>query len=201
MRAILDAYRYLLAKKVERVSQQHRTQKKRVERKHKRGTKAQKDAAGRGAWNDLTPELLDCSRAHCYYVMCEQFVIAVERARKSKTPSVRALAPTLSTICRLFMLHTLSNWLDWFVATGYMDKHQMFLVKDAMVVLCGQVRDVAIPAVDAFGLSDAILRSPLGRRDGDVYNAYFARVLQKPKVEEKPGYYDEHITPLLKASL
>ena len=37
-------------------------------------------AAEKQAWNGLTPELLDCSRGHCYYVMSENFVAAVEAA-------------------------------------------------------------------------------------------------------------------------
>ena len=202
LRSIIDAFRFLLAKKVERVSLKLRAEKKRQGRKlKKRLQKMDKAAVDRSAWNDWTPELLDCSRAHCYYVMSEQFVAAVERAENSSNDHVRNLAPSLSILCRLFMLHSLSNWLDWFVAMEYMDKYQMFLVKDSVVSLCGHVRGFVVPAVDAFALSDAILRSPLGRRDGNVYENYFQRVLKKPNAEAKPPYYDEHITPLLQSSL
>ena len=77
----------------------------------------------------------------------------------------------------------------------------MFLLKDGVTQLCELVRTVAVQAVDAFGFSDLILRSPLGRKDGDVYNQYFKRVLQKPGVEEKMTYYDEQLKPFLTANL
>ena len=108
LRSLLDAFRFLLAKKVERVSLRFREEKKRaVKNLHKahkaskasKASKAKKKAGGAGgkaggtgasaedlaaaekqAWNGLTPELLDCSRGHCYYVMSENFVAAVEAA-------------------------------------------------------------------------------------------------------------------------
>lgn len=162
---------------------------------------AELEAAERAAWNALTPELLDCSKAHCYYVMAENFVGAVERSAMSIEAEERKLFPALDQLCRLFVLSSLSNWLDWFLAMGYMDRKQMFLVKDGVDALCSESREIAVPAVDAFGLSDLILRSPLGRRDGDVYNAYFDRVLQKPGVEDRAVDYDTQIGPMLKANL
>ena len=101
LRSLLDAFRFLLAKKVERVSLRFREEKKRavkdLHKAHKaskasKASKAKKKAGGTGAsaedlaaaekqaWNGLTPELLDCSRGHCYYVMSENFVAAVEAA-------------------------------------------------------------------------------------------------------------------------
>lgn len=34
----------------------------------------------------------------------------------------------------------------------------------------------AVPVVDAFALSDHIINSPLGRYDGQIYEAYFDQV-------------------------
>jgi hypothetical protein len=45
---------------------------------------------------------------------------------------------------------------------GYMNKKQMFLVKDGVDALCEETRGIAVPCVDAFGFTDLILRSPLG---------------------------------------
>lgn len=160
-----------------------------------------KSMTERKAWNSLTPELLDCSRAHCYYVIANNFANAVEASRSSKDPEQQKLFPTLDMLARLFMLHTLQQWLDWFVVMGYMDKRQMFMLKDSVLALCEEVRNIALPAVDAFGLSDRILRSPLGRRDGNVYQSYFQRVLQKPGVEDPPSYLESQLRPLLTSNL
>lgn len=192
LRSLLDAFRYLLAKKIERVSLRLRAEKKKSARVHahakQRSRKPKKKAEGsssatgsggssggrkvsvqagaqgaaalaaaeleaaeRAAWNALTPELLDCSKAHCYYVMAENFVGAVERSAMSIEAEERKLFPALDQLCRLFVLSSLSNWLDWFLAMGYMDRKQMFLVKDGVDALYSESREIAVPAVDAFG--------------------------------------------------
>ena len=51
--------------------------------------------------------------------MSENFVGAVERAGLSTDPSERSLFSTLDMLCRLFVLKSLSEWLDWFLAMGY----------------------------------------------------------------------------------
>ena len=207
----LDAFRYLLARKVERVATRLQAERKKANqmygKKKKTKTSAAATAEGdiaiaeRNAWNAMTPELLDCSRAHCYFVISENFVKAVEHAGASPNLEERKLVPVLDTLARLFLLHTLQQWLDFFLATGYMDNRQMFLIKDGVLIFCQEVRKVALPSVDAFGFSDRILRSPLGRRDGRFYQDYFQRVLQKPGVESLPTYLDTQLRPLLTANL
>ena len=49
-----------------------------------------------------------------------------------------------------------------------------------VLLLCAEVRAQAIPLTDAFGISDALLQSVLGRYDGDVYNAYLNLVKSIP---------------------
>ena len=218
---MLDAFRYLLAKKVERVALELRDKRKKTTRANKKNQSSQRTrknktrdentymngiendvpVAERKAWNSLTPELLDCSRAHCYYVVADNFVNAVKISFNSGDVEQRKLYPTLDMLARLFMLHTLQQWLDWFVVMGYMDKRQMFMLKDSVIGLCEEVRRIALPAVDAFGLSDRILRSPLGRRDGHVYQNYFQRVLKKRGVESAPTYLESELRPLLTSNL
>ncbi len=64
---------------------------------------------------------------------------------------VRACGDALVKVCQLFVLQSLSTWLDWFVATKYMTASQMFLVKAQVLRLCEDTRKVAVPLVDAFG--------------------------------------------------
>eukprot|EP00750_Incisomonas_marina_P003038 INCI12816.5.p1 GENE.INCI12816.5~~INCI12816.5.p1 ORF type:complete len:755 (-),score=127.09 INCI12816.5:1697-3961(-) len=164
--ALLDAFRFLLAKKVERVAEAYGRHREKV--------------GHAAAWNMHSPELVDCSRAHVFYVMSTKFADAVGQAQGSDSNKLRAVGDALAKVCQLFVLHSLSNWLDWFVATKYMSPSQMFLVKATVLKLCEDLRDIAVPLVDAFGLSDGLLRSPLGRRDGNVYQHYFERVAKHP---------------------
>ncbi len=63
--------------------------------------------------------------------------------------------------------------------------------------LCLKLRKVAIPVVDSFALSDHIINSPLGRYDGEIYEAYFNQVkASNPPLKEHP-YFDRLIKPLL----
>lgn len=43
-----------------------------------------------------------------------------------------------------------------------------------MLALCDAVRPDAVGLVDAFDIPDALLRAPLGARDGNIYEQYFA---------------------------
>eukprot|EP00009_Paramoeba_aestuarina_P007798 CAMPEP_0201509926 /NCGR_PEP_ID=MMETSP0161_2-20130828/2821_1 /ASSEMBLY_ACC=CAM_ASM_000251 /TAXON_ID=180227 /ORGANISM="Neoparamoeba aestuarina, Strain SoJaBio B1-5/56/2" /LENGTH=702 /DNA_ID=CAMNT_0047905019 /DNA_START=69 /DNA_END=2177 /DNA_ORIENTATION=- len=184
---LLDAFRYLLAKKVERVS--------------KAVYKDEKKVGFAKAWNMHSPELVDCSKAHCYYVMADKFVDAINGLEKSENEKERQLVPVLNRLCALFCYNSLSLWLDWFVATGYMSASHMFFIKDEIVNLCSSLRDECIPLVDSFGLSDTLLRSPLGRYDGNVYEHYFERVKSVEGSQDKTSYYESAITPVLRAFL
>ena len=78
--------------------------------------------AERKSWNAMTPELLDCSRAHCYYVMAVNFVNAIELAAASTDPENQKLVPALDTLARLFLLHTMQKWLD-FCSVSHLESH------------------------------------------------------------------------------
>ena len=48
--------------------------------------------------------------------------VTPSKAGLSSDPDQRKLFPVLDMLCRLFVLDTLSRWLDWFLAMGYMQK-------------------------------------------------------------------------------
>jgi acyl-CoA oxidase len=54
-----------------------------------------------------------------------------------------------------------------------------------------QLRANALPLVDAFALRDSVLRSVIGRADGEVYEHYVARVESSPSrlVDGRPAYW------------
>eukprot|EP00039_Didymoeca_costata_P016857 m.307463 g.307463 ORF g.307463 m.307463 type:complete len:759 (-) comp16462_c1_seq3:1104-3380(-) len=228
IQVLLDAFRFLLAQRVEHVSLKYEAAKTRIRREQRALVKRRKkekqqlrkrkgkqavadfeeyempseEAIHSEAWNNLCHELVDTSKAHCYYVMSCTFVDAIRMASQSEDPEQRKLVGSLDTMCRLFILSSLSNWTDWFLATGYMTKLHFFMIKDSVANLCQELRSFAVVAVDAFDFSDSILRSPLGRRDGAVYDAYFKRVNQDPRnSQNKPEYFESQIQPLLKSNL
>ncbi len=70
-------------------------------------------------------------------------------------------------------------------------------VQASVDALCLDFRKVAIPVTDSFALSDHILNAPIGRYDGDVYNAFFEKVRSANPVPKEHPYFHRLIKPLL----
>ena len=143
------------------------------------------------AWNDSGVELVEAARAHCYYIMAVHFT-SLEHSVASTT-----LYEIGSVLCQLFVWYFVQEHMDQFLEDGFFSKTQSRLIRDTVVDLCDQVRDQAVPLVDAFGLSDFLITSPLGRYDGDIYRHYFDRVNRAPSVFGRAPYWEESINPLV----
>ncbi|KAJ3255472.1 fatty-acyl coenzyme A oxidase [Borealophlyctis nickersoniae] len=63
--------------------------------------------------------------------------------------------------------------------------------------VCGVGRRDVVGLMDAFGRPDFILKSPLGRYDGDIYNAYFDVVTKAPGCYGPASYWDTEVKPLV----
>lgn len=57
---------------------------------------------------------------------------------------------------------------------------QMDFAMDRIQALCDAIRPDAIGLTDALGHSDSSLKSTLGRRDGNVYEAIYAEAKKNP---------------------
>lgn len=62
--------------------------------------------------------------------------------------------------------------------------------------LSKEVRRNAAGLIDAWDIPDHFVRSPLGARDGNIYERYFAAVNAAPGVVGKPPYWDADVAPL-----
>lgn len=84
-----------------------------------------------------------------------------------------------------------------FFADGYFTPSHLDTIESLVDDLCASLRAVAVPVVDSFALSDHIINSPLGRYDGDVYQAYFDQVRRANPLPKVHPYFDRLIKPLL----
>jgi acyl-CoA oxidase len=149
----------------------------------------------RVAWNESTVELVQCARAHTYHFMINAFIDYVRDAPKE---DMRA---ALKQLCDLFALNFLAQNLTPLLEGGYLTADQSKLIRRKVLELCSTVRTQAIPLTDAFNLSDFVLRSPLGRHDGNVYHAYFNQVVSAPNCQRnKAPYWERLIKPLNNAT-
>lgn len=144
------------------------------------------------AWNQATVELVQCSKAHCYYFMFQCMTEAV-----ASTTEDESMRDILQKLNELFVWHSLSTYfLSYLMKDGFMTGADLSTIQNRISQLCDEIRDQAIPITDAFNFSDFLLRSPIGRYDGNVYRGYFDRVRQYPNSQKKPSYWKEAIYPL-----
>ncbi|CAG0890368.1 unnamed protein product [Cyprideis torosa] len=59
--------------------------------------------------------------------------------------------------------------------------------------LCDRLKDDALPLVDAFGIPDEILNSPLGAVDGNIYPRIYSSWLDTPDVFSRPSWWKDFI--------
>ncbi|OAJ42932.1 hypothetical protein BDEG_26323 [Batrachochytrium dendrobatidis JEL423] len=74
-------------------------------------------------------------------------------------------------------------------------------VKARVSELCKEIRVDAIPLTDSFNYSDFIINSPLGKYNGDVYQAYFDIINAAHPPAKVPSYFQSEIYPLLHRKL
>ncbi|KAI9184341.1 fatty-acyl coenzyme A oxidase [Blastocladiella emersonii ATCC 22665] len=112
-----------------------------------------------------------------------------------------ALRPTLVRLLLLYGAHTVSENAGVFLQSGYLSAAQIGAIQAHVNALLKEVRRDAVPLVDAFNLSDYVVNSPFGRKDGNIYEHYFDQVRRlNPTLKEHP-YFESTIKPLLHRSM
>lgn len=106
----------------------------------------------------------------------------------------------LRDICLLYGFYTIEENSGAFLEYQYFSPVQIEIVRSQVNALCKTVRGQAIPLVDAFNLSDYMVNSPLGRKDGNVYVHYFNQVQQSNPQGNHP-YFERLIKPLIHGDL
>jgi acyl-CoA oxidase len=140
------------------------------------------------AWNGCAIDLVTASRAHCYYVMLDNFASSLT---KIDDPKARE---SMSAVCRFFALENMISDMGAFE----LSVTQKQLVREALRALLPLIRNDLIGITDAFEFPDNVLNSALGRHDGKVYESLYAAAKLSPlnRQDPFPGYA-EHLKPNL----
>jgi acyl-CoA oxidase len=141
-------------------------------------------------WNACMVDLVEAAKAHIYYFICSSFVEAVAEAPAE-------LRPVLKKLCDLFSLQTIQANLSRLLLYNFILPAHVVLIRTQIRALYRELRPEAVALVDAFNISDMALNSPLGRKDGNIYEAYFNTVKEAPGAIGVPPFYDTLIKPLL----
>ena len=99
--------------------------------------------------------LVETAKAHVERIILERFAAGIDRCSDPR------LAEILGTLCDLFVLWRIELDRGWFLEHGYIDGAKAKAIRKLVNKLCNELRDQAVPLVDAFGIPDACLAAPI----------------------------------------
>ncbi|CAN5572322.1 acyl-CoA dehydrogenase [soil metagenome] len=122
-------------------------------RKHIRGGMDSFDA-----FNVSQHHLVQVAFAHVERVILEQFVLQVENTKDAQCKAV------LKKLCQLFALSQIEKNKGWYLESGYMEGAKTKAIRKLVNQLCWDIRQEAVPLVDAFKIPESCLSAPIARK-------------------------------------
>lgn len=101
----------------------------------------------------------NAARAHMDTVTLEAFARAIEECDDE------GIAAVLALLCDLFALHNIESDKGFFQEHGRLSSRRTKTITREVNTLCNEVRAVAGPLVDSFGIPDQVLAAPIGLKD------------------------------------
>lgn len=139
------------------------------------------------SWTLHQNESLAASFAHCHLIVINNFINQIAEADES-------LKKVLTRVCIVYALTNINdeNWGD------IISCNQFKLVREACYQTMAELRPDSVALVDSFEYPDKILKSTIGRYDGNVYEALFeaAEKSRLNRVDPYEGYqesFDKHL--------
>ncbi len=114
------------------------------------------------AMNRVQDHLVELATAHVERVALERFLQAVEDAPEP------AIADALRPLATLYGLDRIEAHRGWYLEAGYLESPKSRAIRRLVNTVCGEVREVAVPLVDAFGIPDDLLGAPAALRPTGV---------------------------------
>ena len=108
------------------------------------------------ALNQVQDHALAVAEAHVELVILNQFVEVVAGCEDG------SLREILDLVCSLFALSRIDAGRGWFQAHNYIEAPKAKAIRKLVNRLCAEVREQAVPLVDAFAIPDAVLGAPIG---------------------------------------
>ena len=107
------------------------------------------------AFNVSQSHLVQVSFAYIERIILEQFILQVEKTKDAGCKAV------LKKLCDLFALSQIEKNKGWYLESGYMEGVKTKAIRKLMNQLCWDVRQEAVPLVNAFNIPDACLAAPI----------------------------------------
>ena len=139
-------------------------------------------------FDQTTTLLVTVSKFHAIHYMLKIFYEKLKRDETSHIKDQHS-KDSLWDIFKLFSVYFIDKYSGQFQQFKILKPNQIStLIQPNLVLLLKKIRTECIKLTDAFGLPDAVLNSPIGYFDGDIYHNYFNTVTNNnPPESDDPG--------------
>jgi len=110
------------------------------------------------AFNVSQHHLVQVAFAHVERVILEQFIRQVEETKDADIKVV------LKKLCQLFALSQIEKNKGWYLESGYMEGVKTKAIRKMVNQLCWDIRQEAVPLVNAFGIPENCLAAPIAKK-------------------------------------
>ncbi len=107
------------------------------------------------AFNQTQYHLVNVGHAHIERIILEQFILQVERTKDKHCKAV------LKKLCDLFALTQIEKNKGWYLEHDYMEGVKTKAIRKLINKLCWEIRQEAVPLVDAFRIPESCLSAPI----------------------------------------
>ncbi|MCC5931928.1 MAG: acyl-CoA dehydrogenase family protein [Cyclobacteriaceae bacterium] len=107
------------------------------------------------AMNVCQHHLINVGRAYIDRIVLEQFLEVVEKTPNQECRNV------LKKLCQLYALYEIESNATWYLEQGYIDGVKSKAIRKMVNQLCWEIRQDAVPLVDAFGISNVLLNAEI----------------------------------------
>lgn len=107
------------------------------------------------AFNVSQHHLVQVGLAYIERIILEQFILQVNKTKDEGCQAV------LKKLCDLFALSMIDENKGWYLEQGYMEGVKTKAIRKLMNQLCWEIRQEAVPLVNAFKIPDSCLAAPI----------------------------------------
>lgn len=110
------------------------------------------------AFNVCQHHLVEVGHAYIHRIILEQFIRQIETTNDSGCKAI------LTKLCQLFALSQMDANKGWYLENGYMEGVKTKAIRKMVNQLCWEIRQDAVPLVNAFNIPDACLAAPIAMK-------------------------------------
>lgn len=107
------------------------------------------------AFNVCQNHLVQVGFAYIERIILEQFIAQIGRTQDEACKAI------LKKLCQLYALEQMDLYKGWYLESGYMEGVKTKALRKSLDQLCWEIRQDAVPLVNAFRIPDALLSAPI----------------------------------------